>query len=204
VNTPELHKVAILCFRENSLLVFEHDHGGIQIPAGTVEPGEDPAIAAIRELAEESGVSVSCVTHLFSLEERGDPDEGVVAAYVPLLAQPDPAAAVVKKSMWRTWVRLHENLGEYTRVSEEKWNFDVHPPIRIGAREGFVLTSTLRSTQQRHIFRAAAPPAAPAGTWELLGDGDHIFRCRWAPLNKTGLIAGQQAWLDRAREILGV
>ena len=42
------------------LLVFEHpDHpdAGIQVPAGTVEPGEDPADAVLREAREETGLA---------------------------------------------------------------------------------------------------------------------------------------------------
>ncbi len=36
------------------LLLFEHPAAGIQIPAGTVEVGEPPAAAALREAAEET------------------------------------------------------------------------------------------------------------------------------------------------------
>ncbi len=42
------------------LLQFRHrfitDRWGWEIPAGTAEPGEDPATAALRELEEETGV----------------------------------------------------------------------------------------------------------------------------------------------------
>lgn len=41
------------------LLVFEHlDHpeAGIQVPAGTLEPGEDPREAVLREAWEETGL----------------------------------------------------------------------------------------------------------------------------------------------------
>lgn len=40
------------------LLVFRHPESpeaGIQVPAGTIEPGESPARAALREAAEETG-----------------------------------------------------------------------------------------------------------------------------------------------------
>ena len=44
---------------ETQVLVFEHlDHptAGIQVPAGSIEPGETPEKAALREAYEESGI----------------------------------------------------------------------------------------------------------------------------------------------------
>lgn len=38
----------------------------IEIPAGTLEPGEDPAAAAARELAEETGYQAETITPLVS------------------------------------------------------------------------------------------------------------------------------------------
>ena len=47
---------------ERELLVFKHrDHDvGVQIPKGTIEPGEHPRDAVVRELAEETGID-DCV-----------------------------------------------------------------------------------------------------------------------------------------------
>lgn len=42
------------------LLVFRHPdspEAGIQVPGGTVHPGEDPAVAVLREAREETGLS---------------------------------------------------------------------------------------------------------------------------------------------------
>jgi 8-oxo-dGTP pyrophosphatase MutT (NUDIX family) len=38
-------------------MVFRHPSAGIQLVKGTIEPGEHPADAALRELREESGVA---------------------------------------------------------------------------------------------------------------------------------------------------
>lgn len=57
-----IHKVAVIvtrpCADRLELLVFEHDHSGVQIPAGSVEPVEDISVAARRELQEEAGLVV--------------------------------------------------------------------------------------------------------------------------------------------------
>jgi 8-oxo-dGTP pyrophosphatase MutT (NUDIX family) len=39
------------------LLVFQHPTAGLQVPAGTIDEGESPESAVVRELAEESGLS---------------------------------------------------------------------------------------------------------------------------------------------------
>jgi 8-oxo-dGTP diphosphatase len=44
---------------EGRLLVFEHvafPEAGVQVPAGTINSGEAPAIAAVREATEETGL----------------------------------------------------------------------------------------------------------------------------------------------------
>src|SRR5690348_18410922 len=44
----------------NTLLVFSHPdfpEAGIQVPAGTIEPGEEPEAGALREAFEETGLS---------------------------------------------------------------------------------------------------------------------------------------------------
>jgi 8-oxo-dGTP pyrophosphatase MutT (NUDIX family) len=56
---PErVRKVICYVMRDGKLLVFRHrDHpqAGIQVPAGTVRHGEEPASAAARETEEETG-----------------------------------------------------------------------------------------------------------------------------------------------------
>jgi 8-oxo-dGTP pyrophosphatase MutT (NUDIX family) len=57
---PRVRKVLVYVTRDHQLLVFRHiqqPEAGLQVPAGTIEVGEEPAAAAIRELAEESGLS---------------------------------------------------------------------------------------------------------------------------------------------------
>ena len=59
-----LMKQKVVCYivRDGQLLVFRHldepwDESGLQVPAGTIEPGETPEVAAVREASEETGLT---------------------------------------------------------------------------------------------------------------------------------------------------
>ncbi len=59
------------------LLVFDHPHEGAQIPKGRIEPGESAKTAAIRELAEESGLAMDPSRFIGHLRERfSHPESG--------------------------------------------------------------------------------------------------------------------------------
>jgi len=54
---PVLKACACLVDAQGRLLVFHHpEDRGMQLPKGTVEPGEPPEVAVRRELLEESGI----------------------------------------------------------------------------------------------------------------------------------------------------
>ena len=59
--TPRIvDKVVAYVVHGDQLLVFMHPlhpEVGLQVPAGTVEPGESPDVALLRELREETGLS---------------------------------------------------------------------------------------------------------------------------------------------------
>ncbi len=53
-------KVCPVVFRDASMqqiLAFEHPKAGVQLVKGGIEPGESVRAAALRELAEESGIA---------------------------------------------------------------------------------------------------------------------------------------------------
>ena len=59
------------------VLVFEHrdfPDAGLQVPAGTVEPGEAPEAAVYREVAEESGLTRAQVRLVRKLAEAVEPE----------------------------------------------------------------------------------------------------------------------------------
>jgi len=67
----QTRKVMAYVTHEKRLLVFAHPdfpEAGIQVPAGTVEPGEDPDRAVMREAFEETGLT--CLELVRFLGER--------------------------------------------------------------------------------------------------------------------------------------
>jgi 8-oxo-dGTP pyrophosphatase MutT (NUDIX family) len=72
-------RVVAYVVREGELLIFEHrdfPEARTQVPAGTVEDGEDPAATVVREVLEETGVRANLVRELGTTDAiapRGEP-----------------------------------------------------------------------------------------------------------------------------------
>jgi ADP-ribose pyrophosphatase YjhB (NUDIX family) len=86
-------KAAPVLLREKSgrreILAFRHPSAGHQIVKGTVEPGEAPADAALRELEEESGVTGARI--VAELGASDAIDEGQVWHFFHCAAGEQPA-----------------------------------------------------------------------------------------------------------------
>ena len=69
--TPKAVPIVLRATHErNEVLLFEHPLAGPQLVKGTIEPRESASAAAIRELAEESGLlSARCVSDLGTWEQ---------------------------------------------------------------------------------------------------------------------------------------
>lgn len=73
------HKVMAYITHGECLLVFTHpgaSEAGVQVPAGTVEEGEDPAEAVLREAREETGLTGLKLVSFLGERERDMVDVG--------------------------------------------------------------------------------------------------------------------------------
>jgi GrpB-like predicted nucleotidyltransferase (UPF0157 family)/8-oxo-dGTP pyrophosphatase MutT (NUDIX family) len=73
------HRAYAYITHGSRLLVFRHvnaPEAGLQVPAGTIEAGEDPAAAALREAREETGLDRLTLVSLLVRDERDMSDCG--------------------------------------------------------------------------------------------------------------------------------
>jgi len=88
----------------NQLLVFEHPHApeaGIQVPAGTIQPGESPEAAVMREAYEETGLTTLKLHRFLGEVKRDMSDFGIAQIhqryFFHLLCEAEPPAT------WDHW-----------------------------------------------------------------------------------------------------
>lgn len=95
-----LPKVSAFITRpDRRLLVFSHPESpsaGIQVPAGGIDPGEDPATAAVRETEEETGYTGFTIERLVRRQSISEERQGRIELHdrwffhlVPPVGLPD-------------------------------------------------------------------------------------------------------------------
>ena len=102
--TRVVEKVTAFITRERigvkELLLFKHPTAGIQIPAGTVEEGETPETAVMREVYEETGLrAVKIEKPIGCIENELEEDERVVSITTPIYTNPSLSANVYKEEL---------------------------------------------------------------------------------------------------------
>jgi 8-oxo-dGTP pyrophosphatase MutT (NUDIX family) len=153
--------IALTDDRDRVLMLWRHrfvqDRWGWELPGGVVEDGEEPAVTAVRELAEETGYAAGRVEHLVTFQ----PMVGMVDSEHVVFAGRDPRRcgepADVSEADRIEWVPLADVPGLIG--AGEIWNAGslvallgllALRPLSGGVREG-------------HAGGQVADPAAEAG-----------------------------------------
>ena len=194
-----VHKVT--CFitrpgdRGTDLLLFHHPNAGVQIPAGTVEPGEAPEAAAMREAAEESGLTGLVL--LRSLREVDDPPpKGYILVAHPTPVYSRPQMGSLDWAHFRTGLPVEELRHEagFTQVRYEEHDRFPDPQYATYNITGWVPDEALTSQRTRHFYQFSAPSQTPE-KWSVAID-NHVFELFWAPLNDLPpIVPPQDGWL---------
>jgi 8-oxo-dGTP pyrophosphatase MutT (NUDIX family) len=92
---------------DDRLLVFEHPNSpsaGIQVPAGTLEPGEKPLTGTLRELCEETGRTSFKITRLLARKEIHEVRNGRLEFHDRWFFQASPTEPLPDEWMGGDWI----------------------------------------------------------------------------------------------------
>jgi 8-oxo-dGTP pyrophosphatase MutT (NUDIX family) len=199
-----VQKVTAFIIRQRNgveeLLVFKHPTAGIQIPAGTVEAGEDIETAVKREAYEETGLQlVEIENYLGYIENELENNQRIVTETTQVYIDPKLTAIPYKRKLPKGLTIDYLSTGEdFTHISYIEYEYDkFHKPIRIDANiTGWVPNENLSAQKKRHFFHLSTQEKT-ADAWELKSDMGHIFKPYWTPLSpKPDIIPPQDKWLD--------
>ena len=199
-----VQKVTAFIIRERGdvkeLLVFKHPTAGIQIPAGTVEEGEDVETAVKREVYEETGLQfVEIEDYLGCFENELEDNQRIIAETTQIYIEPNLDAIPYRRKLPKgLTVGYHSTQEDFTYISYIEYEYDqFYEPICIEANiTGWVPNKNISAQKKRHFFLLTTQEET-ADAWELKSDQGHIFKPYWTPLSpKPNIIPPQDKWLD--------
>lgn len=190
----ELGKVTsfvVTADKPHHLLVFKHPTAGLQLPAGTVEPGETPLTAARREVAEETGLSVqSRGVVLGEAVNELELDRAVVVETV------DSGGERFRRGHRVKVLDRNEARGT-VQIREEIFDYDTTPPKLLSFTDGEVSANAL-AYRIRRTFVLFVEQVQTAEPWIQRADG-HDFTVQWRKLTSDIPLAdgakNQKKWL---------
>ena len=204
-----IQKVTAFVIRERNgvkeLLVFKHPTTGTQIPAGTVEKGEDIETAVKREVFEETGLRlVEIERYLGCIENELAEGRKIIAETTQIYIEPNLNSMPYEKKLTRgLTVDYHSTQGDFTHISYIQYDKHPNPTCIRYNITGWVPNENLSGQKKRHFFHLTTQEKTE-DAWELESDGGHIFSPYWTPLApEPEIVLPQNRWLDFVyREIL--
>lgn len=177
------------------ILIFRHPTAGLQIPAGTVNIGEAPEAAVLREVEEETGLTEVRIVRKLGVEKIELPaDQAVLKESLHPYMEPSPSATQLDIELGRGWVvNIGERKGRFTQITYTETKHTGKK--QISTATGWVPTAMLDTKMTRHFYwlqpRSETPPR-----WQWSSDLGYVFDLRWTPLSPApNLIEHQRPWL---------
>jgi 8-oxo-dGTP pyrophosphatase MutT (NUDIX family) len=198
MNTP-VYKVTCFITRAgingDELLLFNHPNVGVQIPAGTVNPGEDLESAARREASEESGLAdLVLVRSLGEVEDPPAPGFILVGYPTPVYSRPDTNSYDWAHFRTGLPVQVLRQAEGFTQVCFEETDRHFDHQYTTYNITGWIPDNALSSQRIRHFYMFTAPNPTPP-RWSVTVDYT-VFELFWAPSHALPSIVPPQAgWI---------
>ena len=204
--TSMVDKVAAFVTRKRNgvkeLLLFRHPRAGVQIPAGTVEDGENPETAVKREVYEETGLrNVKIEKSLGCVENELGENERIIAKTTQVYSRPSLSSIAYKEELTRgLTVNYNSKHKEFTLVSYIEYDSLSNAACIRCNVAGWVPSEHVIARKTRYFFLLTTL-GETAQEWEVNGDREHVFKLFWAPISATPpIIPPQDKWLDYVYE----
>ncbi len=186
---PPIPKVTALITRPGSsgpeLLVFDHGLAGIQLPAGTVEVGENLPAGVLREAWEETGaLGLELVRELAVVRRQLVGRAGAVTRDITA------AGRAYSRGSLLNIVSVDDR-----EAATQLWD---GTPVDLA-------TVLIARSEERHIFHLRATVEMPDEWLVVTPDGGGSeWSCFWAPIDEAHAMVHeyQRDWLDAARPTL--
>lgn len=193
-------KVTAVVTCADRLLLIKHPFVGFELPAGTVEEGEEPLVAAIREVSEETAV-----TNITLKKELGVMDislpEGMASltSTCTIYSRPDETSfgwATIPRS---AWVSILRQSGDWSQINYSEPDCLPNKNYDTYSITGWVRSEKLASKQKRHFYHFVSNDMSDQ-EWSVFSDC-HTFRVGWHRLDSLpDLAPPQDKWLKFALE----
>jgi 8-oxo-dGTP pyrophosphatase MutT (NUDIX family) len=197
--TLTIHKVTCFITRSGSsgpeLLLFHHPNAETQIPAGTVNHGEDTECAARREAAEESGLDgLVFIRPLGESEEPPPPGHVQISHPTIVYSRPDYGSFDWARFRIGLLVEVLRQEAGFSQVRYEENDRCFEPQFTTYSITGWVPDESLTNLCIRHFYLFDVPGESPL-RWSVATD-NHLFELFWAPIDDLpAIIPPQDGWL---------
>jgi 8-oxo-dGTP pyrophosphatase MutT (NUDIX family) len=179
----------------HDLLLFQHPNAGVQVPAGTVEAGETPEAAVLREAVEETGLAPLTIRRALGCTEQRLPEgQRIIGRPTKVYARPDPTS--FDWAHLRTGIRVtaSRRSSGFLQVTYEEYDREPDRRYVTMAITGWVPDEVLADTIRRHFYELVYPGPTEE-RWTVFAD-NHTFTLFWAPLaDLPEIVVPQNEWL---------
>ncbi len=179
------------------ILVFEHPASGLQLPAGTVEIGEEPEMAVLRKVFEETELKqIEVVRKVTETHQFISPDEAYLMETLRCYAWPAQSAQRFGPLFTRGMrFQVFERKVGFTRILYEGYDLEKKTDKSSTMIEGWLPTSSLTREIRRYFYLVKVLTETPQ-SWSFLNDRGYTIQLKWMPLTPAPQLNEEQTdWL---------